>query len=125
MWAFGALWIPHDLSVARPPARPTRGAGALSRPPNSAFHPIALDHFLTEIRRAPYVRNRNNTDNRNNNLGFRVARTLSAGADAITVAPGVAKRPVHDEHGRSARAPDAAAPLVLGDAWAPTGAGRP
>ena len=34
-------------------------------------------------------RNRNNTDNRNNNLGFRVARTLSAGADAITVAPGV------------------------------------
>ena len=33
-------------------------------------------------------RNRNNTDNRNNNLGFRVARTLSAGADAITVAPG-------------------------------------
>ncbi len=34
-------------------------------------------------------RNRNNTDNRNNNLGFRVARTLSAGADAIIVAPGV------------------------------------
>ncbi len=34
-------------------------------------------------------RNRNNTDNRNNNLGFRVARTLAAGADAITVAPGV------------------------------------
>ena len=33
-------------------------------------------------------RNRNNTDNRNNNLGFRVARTLAAGADAITVAPG-------------------------------------
>jgi formylglycine-generating enzyme required for sulfatase activity len=34
-------------------------------------------------------RNRNNTDNRNNNLGFRVARTLSAGSDAITVATGV------------------------------------
>jgi retron-type reverse transcriptase len=34
-------------------------------------------------------RNRNTTDNRNNNIGFRVARTLSAGAGAITVAPGV------------------------------------
>jgi hypothetical protein len=33
-------------------------------------------------------RNRNNTDNRNNNLGFRVGRTLSAGAGAIMVAPG-------------------------------------
>jgi retron-type reverse transcriptase len=33
-------------------------------------------------------RNRNTTDNRNNNLGFRVGRTLSAGAGAITVAPG-------------------------------------
>jgi retron-type reverse transcriptase len=34
-------------------------------------------------------RNRNTTDNRNNNLGFRVGRTLSAGAGAITVASGV------------------------------------
>jgi retron-type reverse transcriptase len=34
------------------------------------------------------TRNRNTTDNRNNNLGFRVARTLFAGAGAITVAPG-------------------------------------
>jgi hypothetical protein len=34
-------------------------------------------------------RNRNTTDNRNNNLGFRVARTLNAGAGAITVASGV------------------------------------
>jgi RNA-directed DNA polymerase len=33
-------------------------------------------------------RNRNTTDNRNNNLGFRVARTLAAGAGAITVALG-------------------------------------
>ncbi len=33
-------------------------------------------------------RNRNPTDNRNNNLGFRVARTLPAGADAVTAAPG-------------------------------------
>ena len=32
------------------------------------------------------IRNRNTTDNRNNNLGFRVGRTLSAGAGAITVA---------------------------------------
>ncbi len=33
-------------------------------------------------------RNRNTTDNRNNNLGFRVGRTLSAGAGATTIAPG-------------------------------------
>jgi hypothetical protein len=33
-------------------------------------------------------RNRNTTDNRNNNLGFRVGSTLSARAGAITVAPG-------------------------------------
>jgi hypothetical protein len=33
-------------------------------------------------------RNRNTPDNRNNNNGFRVGRTLSAGAGAITVAPG-------------------------------------
>ena len=33
-------------------------------------------------------RNRNTTDNRNNNLGFRVGSTLSARASAITVAPG-------------------------------------
>ncbi|MGC2221792.1 MAG: SUMF1/EgtB/PvdO family nonheme iron enzyme, partial [Methylocella sp.] len=33
-------------------------------------------------------RNRNTTDNRNNNLGFRVASTLSARAGVITVAPG-------------------------------------
>lgn len=33
-------------------------------------------------------RNRNTTDNRNNNLGFRVGRTLSARTGAITVAPG-------------------------------------
>jgi hypothetical protein len=33
-------------------------------------------------------RNRNTTENRNNNLGFRLASTLSAGADAITVASG-------------------------------------
>jgi RNA-directed DNA polymerase len=33
-------------------------------------------------------RNRNTTDNRNNNLGFRVASTLAAGAGAITIAPG-------------------------------------
>jgi hypothetical protein len=30
----------------------------------------------------------NIADNRNNNLGFRVGSTLSAGAGAITVAPG-------------------------------------
>jgi hypothetical protein len=34
-------------------------------------------------------RNRNTTDNRNNNLGFRLGRTLSARAGAIMVAPGV------------------------------------
>ncbi|MBK8174677.1 MAG: SUMF1/EgtB/PvdO family nonheme iron enzyme [Rhodospirillales bacterium] len=36
------------------------------------------------------IRNRNNPDNRNNNLGFRVARTPSntAGAGAFTDAPG-------------------------------------
>jgi hypothetical protein len=34
-------------------------------------------------------RNWNNTDNRNNNLGFRVGRTLFAGAGTIRVAPGV------------------------------------
>ena len=33
-------------------------------------------------------RNRNTTDNRNNNIGFRVGSTLSARADAITVASG-------------------------------------
>lgn len=33
-------------------------------------------------------RNRNTTGTRNNNIGFRVARTLCAGAGAITVAPG-------------------------------------
>jgi retron-type reverse transcriptase len=33
-------------------------------------------------------RNRNTTDNRNNNLGFRVGSTLSARAGAITTAPG-------------------------------------
>ena len=33
-------------------------------------------------------RNRNTTDNRNNNLGFRVGRTLAARADAIMVASG-------------------------------------
>ena len=33
-------------------------------------------------------RNRNTTDNRNNNLGFRVGRTLTARAGAITVASG-------------------------------------
>ncbi|HEY5064039.1 MAG TPA: reverse transcriptase domain-containing protein [Xanthobacteraceae bacterium] len=34
-------------------------------------------------------RNRNTTDTRNNNIGFRVGRTLCARAGAITVAPGV------------------------------------
>jgi formylglycine-generating enzyme required for sulfatase activity len=34
-------------------------------------------------------RNRNTTDNRNNNIGFRVGLTLCARAGAITVAPGV------------------------------------
>jgi phosphatidylserine/phosphatidylglycerophosphate/cardiolipin synthase-like enzyme len=34
------------------------------------------------------TRNRNTSNNRNNNLGFRVGRTLSARAGAITVAPG-------------------------------------
>jgi hypothetical protein len=33
-------------------------------------------------------RNRNTTDNRNNNIGFRVGSTLSARAGAITVSPG-------------------------------------
>ena len=73
-------------------------------------------------------RNRNTTDNRNNNLGFRVGRTLAARADAIMVALGAlqASRAVHDEHGcggqqlASARMTTAAP--VLGDAWAPTGA---
>jgi formylglycine-generating enzyme required for sulfatase activity len=35
------------------------------------------------------IRNRDSTDSRNLYLGFRVARTLAAGAGAITVAPGV------------------------------------
>ena len=34
-------------------------------------------------------RNRNTTDNRNNNIGFRVGSTLCARAGAITVASGV------------------------------------
>jgi RNA-directed DNA polymerase len=34
------------------------------------------------------TRNWNTTDNRNNNIGFRLGSTLSAGAGAITVAPG-------------------------------------
>jgi formylglycine-generating enzyme required for sulfatase activity len=34
-------------------------------------------------------RNRNTTDNRNNNNGFRLGSTLFARAGAITVAPGV------------------------------------
>jgi len=34
-------------------------------------------------------RNRNTTENRNNNMGFRVGSTLFARAGAITVAPGV------------------------------------
>ena len=33
-------------------------------------------------------RNRNTPDNRNNNIGFRLGSTLSAGAGTITVAPG-------------------------------------
>jgi formylglycine-generating enzyme required for sulfatase activity len=33
-------------------------------------------------------RNRNTTDNRNNNIGFRVGSTLSARADTITVVSG-------------------------------------
>lgn len=36
----------------------------------------------------PANRNRSTTDNRSNNIGFRVASTLSAGAGATTVAPG-------------------------------------
>jgi hypothetical protein len=36
-------------------------------------------------------RNRNQPDNRNNNIGFRVASTLYAGADGITVPPGEQK----------------------------------
>jgi formylglycine-generating enzyme required for sulfatase activity len=44
-------------------------------------------------------RNRNQPDNRNNNVGFRVASTLCIGAGMITVSPGVQKafRAVHDE----------------------------
>ena len=63
-------------------------------------------------------RNRNNTDNRNNNLGFRVAARFHAGAGAITVAPGAhqASRAIHDEHGRAQGRPARPAP-VLGDAW--------
>jgi len=34
-------------------------------------------------------RNRNTTETRNNNIGFRLGRTLSVRAGAITVAPGV------------------------------------
>ena len=34
-------------------------------------------------------RNRNTTDNRNNNIGFRLGSTLLARAGVITVAPGV------------------------------------
>ncbi len=69
-------------------------------------------------------RNRNTTDNRNNNLGFRVARTLPAGADAITVAAGERKRPGPSMMSvvGAAAAPDARAAPVLGDTWAPTGA---
>jgi hypothetical protein len=47
-------------------------------------------------------RNRNTTDNRNNNQGFRLARTCFAGAVGIMVPAGVhlTFRVVHDEHGR-------------------------
>src|SRR5688572_21387723 len=47
-------------------------------------------------------RNRNTTDNRNNNSGFRLARTSFAGAVGTMVPAGVhlTFRAVHDEHGR-------------------------
>jgi len=47
-------------------------------------------------------RNRNNPSNRNNKLGFRVARTYEARTAGITVPAGVSVtfRAVHDERGR-------------------------
>jgi hypothetical protein len=47
-------------------------------------------------------RNRNNTENRNNNIGFRVASTTAARAARITVFAGVlgSSRAVHDDNGR-------------------------
>ena len=50
-------------------------------------------------------RNRNQPDNRNNNLGFRLASTIFARAEGITVPSGVhfSSRVDHDEHGRGPR----------------------
>jgi hypothetical protein len=70
-------------------------------------------------------RNRNNTENRNNNIGFRVASTTAARAARITVFAGVhgSSRAVHDDHGRGKWfAPVTALVPVLGDVWAPAGA---
>ena len=81
-------------------------------------------------------RNRNTTDNRNNNLGFRLARTSFAGAAGIKVLAGVhlTFRAVHDEHGRGLELPvdpfkrrggppDTAPAPALGDVRAPAGVG--
>jgi hypothetical protein len=56
------------------------------RPPPAFSLQLGWNNNPENLRSAN--RNRNTTDNRNNNLGFRVARTLTAGAGAITVAPG-------------------------------------
>ncbi len=69
-------------------------------------------------------RNRNNTENRNNNIGFRVASTAAARAARITVLAGVQgpSRAVHDDHGRGKWFARVTALVpALGDAWAPAG----
>ena len=66
---------------------PAKALEAWTAPCRRAVRGGSWDNNPDNLRSAN--RNRNTTDNRNNNLGFRVARTLSAGAGAITVAPGV------------------------------------
>jgi hypothetical protein len=70
-------------------------------------------------------RNRNNTENQNNNIGFRVASMTAARAARITVLAAVlgSSRAVHDDNGRGKWfAPVTALVPVLGDACAPAGA---
>ena len=69
-------------------------------------------------------RNRNNTKNRNNNVGFRVASTTAARAARITVLAGVhgsSRAVLMIMAGASGLRPLPLGP-VLGDAWAPAGA---
>jgi len=61
----------------------------------------ALD-VLEALIEATYTRDRKEQLNRNNNIGFRLARTSFAGAARITIPTGahLTFRAVHDEHGR-------------------------